>query len=370
VAARLGHVLRVAQREPHVPRRQAGVEGLLRGPAATCGPSASVAEVAALMQRSGAAVVVVDADGAPLGIVTDRDLRAKVVAMQRDAGATRAADVMSSPLVTVKREAIAFEALLEMTRREIHHLVVVDAGGLAGVLPSDDLLLSQAVHPVALARDIARAPSREVLARHAAGVTGLVQRLVDDGGRAGDIARIVAELNDRLVARVLAQAEAALTEAYGPLGAPQSARRVVIQQWIAPGRDLVGTDGIVMEIPGLLVQITSPPTHHQVPAPGTAVRIHANVAMMCGCPIEGAGTVWPQQKFDVSALIAVAAGNVWRPVQVRRLEWTGEPSQFRTEWTLPGYGFYQVTVFAREQGSANTGVDRVTVFCPRPSPPG
>jgi CBS domain-containing protein len=195
------------------------VRDLLRGPAATCGPSASVAEVAALMQRSGAAVVVVDADGAPLGIVTDRDLRAKVVAMQRDAGATRAADVMSSPLVTVKREAIAFEALLEMTRREIHHLVVVDAGGLAGVLASDDLLLSQAVHPVALARDIARAPSREVLARHAAGVTGLVQRLVDDGGRAGDIARIVAELNDRLVARVLAQAEAALSarEASAPM---------------------------------------------------------------------------------------------------------------------------------------------------------
>ena len=32
------------------------------------------------MQRSDVAVVVVGADGAPLGIVTDRDLRAKVVA--------------------------------------------------------------------------------------------------------------------------------------------------------------------------------------------------------------------------------------------------------------------------------------------------
>jgi CBS domain-containing protein len=191
------------------------VGDLLRGPAATCGPSSSVAEVAVLMQRSGVAVVVVDDDGAPLGIVTDRDLRAKVVAMRRDAGATRAADVMSSPLVTVKREAIAFEALLEMTRREIHHLVVVDGAGLAGVLASDDLLLSQAAHPVALVRDIARAPSREALARHAAGVTGLVQRLVDDGGRPGDIARIVAELNDRLVARVLAQAEAALSDREG-----------------------------------------------------------------------------------------------------------------------------------------------------------
>jgi CBS domain-containing protein len=73
------------------------------------------------------------------------------------------------------------------------------------------VLRSQAVHPVSLAREIARAPSREVLVRLAGDVSRLVQRLVEDGGRAGDIARIVAELNDRIVARVLAQAEAALS---------------------------------------------------------------------------------------------------------------------------------------------------------------
>jgi CBS domain-containing protein len=186
------------------------VRDLLRDPAATCAPATSIAEVAALMQR-GTAVVVLDPDGAPLGIVTDRDLRARVVATRRDAGATAAAEVMSSPVVTIGPAAFAFEALLEMTRREIHHLVVVDGGRLAGLLASDDVLRSQAVHPVSLAREIARAPSREALARLAGEVTGLVRRLVDDGGRAEDIARIVAELNDRIVARVLAQAEAALS---------------------------------------------------------------------------------------------------------------------------------------------------------------
>ena len=151
------------------------VRDLLHGPAATCAPATSVADVAGLMQR-GTGVVVLDPDGAPLGIVTDRDLRARVVAARRDAGATAAVDVMSSPVVTIEAGEFAFEALLEMTRREIHHLVVVDGGRLAG------------------------------------DVTGLVKRLVEDGGRAGDIARIVAELNDRIVARVLAQAEAALAD--------------------------------------------------------------------------------------------------------------------------------------------------------------
>jgi CBS domain-containing protein len=115
-------------------------------------------------------------------------------------------------VVTIGSGALAFEALLEMTRREIHHLVVVEDGRLVGVLASDDVVGAQAVHPVSLAREIARAPSREALARLAGSVTALVQRLVADGAGAGEIAHIVAELNDRIVARVLAQAESALVD--------------------------------------------------------------------------------------------------------------------------------------------------------------
>ena len=185
---------------------------LLRGPAVTCAPTATAVEVAALVPPGGAAVVVVGADGEPLGIVTDRDPISKVVAANRDAGSTRAADVMSTPLVTVAADALAWEALLEMTRREIHHLAVLDGGRLTGVLASDDVLAAQAVHPVGLARDIARAPSRPALARLAAAVTALVRQLIGSGGRAGDVARLVAELNDRIVARVLALAEATLGE--------------------------------------------------------------------------------------------------------------------------------------------------------------
>ena len=185
---------------------------LLRGPAVTCAPTATAADLAALVPPGGSAVVVVGADGGPLGIVTDRDLRFKVVAAGRDARSTRAADIMSAPLATVPADALAWEALLEMTRREIHHLAVLDGGRLAGVLASDDVLAAQAVHPVGLARDIARAPSRPALARLAAAITALVQQLIAAGGRAGDVARLVAELNDRIAARVLTLAETALGE--------------------------------------------------------------------------------------------------------------------------------------------------------------
>jgi len=121
----------------------------------TAGVGATVRELARLMVAAGAeSVVILGDDGAPAGIVTDRDLRAKVVAGGLDPAATRAADVMSAPLVTVDPQAYGFEALLEMTRRGIHHLVIMAEGRLAGVVSSDDFLRLQSTHPVVLAREI------------------------------------------------------------------------------------------------------------------------------------------------------------------------------------------------------------------------
>jgi CBS domain-containing protein len=148
-------------------------------------------------------VVVVGADGRPVGIVTDRDLRRNVVAEGRDPVTVDAASIMSSPLVTIRPGAFAFEAALEMTRRHIRHLVVVDDTRAIGVVSSRDIMVLDTTHPVTLAREIGRATSLDALRDLAHRITGLVRRLVDEGGTAHDIGQIVAELNDRLVLRVL-----------------------------------------------------------------------------------------------------------------------------------------------------------------------
>jgi CBS domain-containing protein len=173
--------------------------------AVTCRASGSALEVAQLMGRERVgSVVVVDADGRPVGIVTDRDLRGKIVAGGRDPARTVAAGIMSTPLIGLPPGAFAFEAVLEMTRHGIRHLAVTDAGRLVGVVSARDFLALAASDPVALAREIARAPSVPALADLAPRVVELVRRLVEQGGRAYDVGQIVAELNDRLVMRVQA----------------------------------------------------------------------------------------------------------------------------------------------------------------------
>lgn len=156
--------------------------------------------------------------------------------------------------------------------------------------------------------------------------------------------------------------------ANGPLGSLQSARRVSVQQWVAPGMELTGPQGVQVVIPGQLVEIVAPPTHTQLAAAG-AVAIRANVAMMCGCPIEAPQPnapppSWPQGDFDVSALVYVLdGGDPARQVAVVPMEYAGTPSQFEGEWTMPAAGgYYEIIVVARQVATSNTGVDRTTVF--------
>ena len=193
------------------------VREFIARPLVATGPRTPVRELAGQMAAAGVgSIVIVGEDGVPVGIVTDRDLRGKVVAAGRDPATTAATDVMSTPLVTVEPGAYGFEALLEMTRHGVHHLVVVDAGRLVGVVSSNDFLRLQTTHPVAVAREIGLAPSVDDLARLGVRITALVRRLVDEGGTPYDVGRIVAELNDRLIQRVLEL----VTGTLGAIGPP------------------------------------------------------------------------------------------------------------------------------------------------------
>jgi CBS domain-containing protein len=186
------------------------VRDLVKGAAVTCPAAARVAEAARLMsERSVGSVIVTGSGGEPAGIVTDRDLRSRVLATGLDPS-TPLARIMSSPLVSVDGEASAFDALLEMTRRSIHHLAVLVGGRLIGVVSGHDLLGLQAAHPVATARRIETAPDAAALGRAAAQIEGVVRWLATGGVPATDIGRIVAELNDRLVRRALALVQADL----------------------------------------------------------------------------------------------------------------------------------------------------------------
>jgi CBS domain-containing protein len=203
---------------------------LIKGPPVTCAPATPVSEAARIMTAHGiGSVVVADPGGAPLGIVTDRDLRSRVVTRGLP-GNTPVTAIMSSPLRFIDPAVRAFEALLEMTRAGFHHLGVVEDGRLIGVVSSHDMLGLQAAHPIGLAREIEIAASLDSLAAVAPRLQSVVRWLAGMGVGAVEIGRILAELNDHLVRRTLALVETAL-EGEG------AGRPPVAYSWLAVGSE-------------------------------------------------------------------------------------------------------------------------------------
>ena len=101
------------------------VGDLLERSPVTCGARLPVREIARLLSRQRVgSVIVVKEDETPIGTVTDRDLRRKVVAEARDPTVTHAVDIMSSPLVTIRPAALAFDTILEMRRMEARFIAM------------------------------------------------------------------------------------------------------------------------------------------------------------------------------------------------------------------------------------------------------
>ncbi|GGL38464.1 cyclic nucleotide-binding/CBS domain-containing protein [Phycicoccus endophyticus] len=174
-------------------------------------PSAtSIREAARVMAEQRVSSVLVMERGRVAGILTDRDLRTRVVAGGVDASAP-VAQVMTADPVTTSVESLAFEALLTMTSRHIHHLPLVDAEGrAAGVVTTTDLLRLEEANPVYLAGDIVKQPDVEGVARSASRLPRVVQGLVEQDASADDIGRVATAVGDAVERRVIALAEAEL----------------------------------------------------------------------------------------------------------------------------------------------------------------
>lgn len=108
----------------------------------TAGPKESALDAARRMrERQVGALVVVDDQARPMGLVTDRDIAMRVVAGGREAAQTPVLDVMT-PMPTAVLEDTSIESALgHMRVGRMRRLPVVNgAGQLVGIITLDDVL--------------------------------------------------------------------------------------------------------------------------------------------------------------------------------------------------------------------------------------
>jgi CBS domain-containing protein len=211
VGGRTGGGERVAPADPV----QRPVETLIRTRPLVCSADEPVREAAKRMTADRASAILVRS-GRSLGIVTDHDLRSRVVAAGVSPD-TPVSAIMSAPAYTAGAGSLVGDVLLEMLERGVHHVPVLSATGeVLGVVDGGDLIAAEARRPFLLRRAIDLATSAGDLAVAAAGLNPMIIALHDARVAAEHVAAIRCVVMDALTRRLIGLAVAEAGEPPAP----------------------------------------------------------------------------------------------------------------------------------------------------------
>jgi CBS domain-containing protein len=166
----------------------------------------SIRQAAQRMSDENVSSVLVMNDAELCGIVTDKDLRHRVLATGLDSGLT-IEQVMTPDPLSLPASSGVDEALLLMMQKNYHHLPVVDGKIPLGLVTAGDILRAQSEHPLRVIRDIHKKKSvaeLEILSRR---LPPLFERMVNLGRDVEQIGRMVTLITDAFTIRLIQLAE-------------------------------------------------------------------------------------------------------------------------------------------------------------------
>lgn len=183
------------------------VRDLMSADPVTVGADRPIREAAQLMREHKISCLPVTSAGGDLvGIITNVDLRDRVVAEGVPAESPVEA-VMSREPLTLPAERLAYDALLAMQHRTVRHLPVTEHGRLVGVITNTDTLRRQISNPDYLSGIILRRPTVASLAEVVAQIPQLLVVLVETGASAHKIGLTITTIADVTTYRLLQLAE-------------------------------------------------------------------------------------------------------------------------------------------------------------------
>ncbi|MGD9290418.1 MAG: DUF294 nucleotidyltransferase-like domain-containing protein [Desulfobacterales bacterium] len=180
------------------------VENIYKRELVYCEQDLPIQAAAAVMsEHNSSSIFVHERGGDYVGVVTDNDLRKKVTATGLDI-LKPVSEIMSSPLSTISSDAMVFEALMEMMKRNIKHLAVRDTNSkVVGVITNRDLLKAQGQSPFFIVREIARAQFINQIVQIRQQIPGLIQTLINTGAKARNITRFLTTVSDAILKKII-----------------------------------------------------------------------------------------------------------------------------------------------------------------------
>lgn len=181
----------------------------------TVTPATSIADAAKKMSEHGISSLLVNEGDAVCGIVTDRDLRNRVLAVGRDPAEPVTAIMTAEPL-TLEDSSPVLAGILAMAGRGIHHLPLTRGDRVVGMVTTRDLMSLQTHHPLYLAAQLQKQDSVADLAETCKRVPKLFELMLASGMRAEEVPRVLTMITDTVTRRLIKLAQDRL----GPPPAP------------------------------------------------------------------------------------------------------------------------------------------------------
>ncbi|WP_035235367.1 DUF294 nucleotidyltransferase-like domain-containing protein [Desulfobacter vibrioformis] len=157
-----------------------------------------------------------------IGIVTDRDLRNRVIAKDLDLN-DRVSEIMTENPARINSSDFVFKAQLQMARYNVHHMPVMANNRLAGMITATDLTRQHTCSTVDIVGDIYKHTDIDKIKEVTAKIPELLVNLVASGATAMSAGHLITSITDAVTTRLLQLAEKRL----GP--AP------VTYAWVAAG---------------------------------------------------------------------------------------------------------------------------------------
>ncbi|AIX51547.1 MULTISPECIES: DUF294 nucleotidyltransferase-like domain-containing protein [Pantoea] len=192
------------------------IEALISRPPVTIDSRATVCEAAQKMSKEGVSsllIVTPEADGERsqtlAGIVTDKDLRDRVIARGLSFD-TPVATIMTGQLTHVSHHQLVFEAMLIMMQHNIHHLPVLKQDLPVGVISQSDIIRYESQNSLFLVSRIFHCNSISELSTLKNEVRACFSRIVREDANSQMTGRAMAVIGRSFTQRLLALAEAEL----------------------------------------------------------------------------------------------------------------------------------------------------------------
>ena len=182
---------------------------------ATVTPDTTIQDAARIMEDRNVSSLLVSQDGGLEGIVTDRDMRGRVVANNMDV-TLPVTEIMTPNPRAVTSDSLAFEAMLIMADMRIHHLPVVDEGAVTGIIASADIMRLLRHDPIYLTADLSRRTTPEDMREVYESAADVAVRFIERGASAEEVTGLLTVAADSLARRLITLAE----EQLGPPPVP------------------------------------------------------------------------------------------------------------------------------------------------------